>query len=85
VGRVLLTVLSDATAESFFWGEARVLVSAGIYSCSRASVARVAAELQAVSVYINRYITGEIVGRKPFEGCGVVGPCDMAGGPDYLH
>jgi delta 1-pyrroline-5-carboxylate dehydrogenase len=25
------------------------------------------------------------VGRKPFEGCGVVGPGDMAGGPDYLH
>jgi delta 1-pyrroline-5-carboxylate dehydrogenase len=27
----------------------------------------------------------EIVGRKPFEGSGAVGPCDMAGGPDYLH
>jgi RHH-type transcriptional regulator, proline utilization regulon repressor / proline dehydrogenase / delta 1-pyrroline-5-carboxylate dehydrogenase len=36
-------------------------------------------------VYINRHITGEIVGRKPFEGCGVVGPCDIAGGPAYLH
>ena len=43
------------------------------------------AELRAGNVYINRHITGAVVGRQPFGGFGMSGVGSKAGGPDYLH
>jgi RHH-type proline utilization regulon transcriptional repressor/proline dehydrogenase/delta 1-pyrroline-5-carboxylate dehydrogenase len=60
-------------------------LTAGIYSRSPANIARAAAELRAGNVYINRHITGAIVGRQPFGGFGMSGVGSKAGGPDYLH
>jgi RHH-type proline utilization regulon transcriptional repressor/proline dehydrogenase/delta 1-pyrroline-5-carboxylate dehydrogenase len=60
-------------------------LTAGIYSRSPANIARAAAELRAGNVYINRHITGAIVGRQPFGGYGMSGVGSKAGGPDYLH
>src|SRR5918995_1619324 len=60
-------------------------LTAGIYSRSPANIARAAAELRAGNVYINRHITGAIVGRQPFGGYGLSGVGSKAGGPDYLH
>jgi RHH-type transcriptional regulator, proline utilization regulon repressor / proline dehydrogenase / delta 1-pyrroline-5-carboxylate dehydrogenase len=59
-------------------------LTAGIYSRSPANIARAAAELRAGNVYINRHITGAVVGRQPFGGHGMSGVGSKAGGPDYL-
>jgi RHH-type transcriptional regulator, proline utilization regulon repressor / proline dehydrogenase / delta 1-pyrroline-5-carboxylate dehydrogenase len=59
-------------------------LTAGIYSRSPAAIARAAAELRAGNVYINRHITGAVVGRQPFGGYGMSGVGSKAGGPDYL-
>jgi len=59
-------------------------LTAGLYSRSPASIARAAAELRAGNVYINRPITGAVVGRQPFGGYGLSGVGSKAGGPDYL-
>jgi RHH-type proline utilization regulon transcriptional repressor/proline dehydrogenase/delta 1-pyrroline-5-carboxylate dehydrogenase len=60
-------------------------LTAGIYSRSPAAIARAAAELRAGNVYVNRHITGAVVGRQPFGGYGLSGVGSKAGGPDYLH
>jgi predicted delta-1-pyrroline-5-carboxylate dehydrogenase group 2 len=60
-------------------------LTAGIYSRSPAAIGRAAAELRAGNVYINRHITGAVVGRQPFGGYGLSGVGSKAGGPDYLH
>ena len=36
------------------------------------------------NLYINRKITGALVGRQPFGGLGLSGIGSKAGGPDYL-
>ena len=35
-------------------------------------------------MYVNRPITGAVVGRQPFGGFGLSGVGSKAGGPDYL-
>ena len=37
------------------------------------------------NLYLNRSITGAIVGRQPFGGFKMSGIGSKAGGPDYLH
>jgi RHH-type proline utilization regulon transcriptional repressor/proline dehydrogenase/delta 1-pyrroline-5-carboxylate dehydrogenase len=59
-------------------------LTAGIYSRSPSAIARAAAELRAGNVYVNRHITGAVVGRQPFGGYGLSGIGSKAGGPDYL-
>jgi RHH-type transcriptional regulator, proline utilization regulon repressor / proline dehydrogenase / delta 1-pyrroline-5-carboxylate dehydrogenase len=59
-------------------------LTAGIFSRSPASIRRAAAELRAGNVYVNRHITGAVVGRQPFGGYGMSGVGSKAGGPDYL-
>ena len=59
-------------------------LTAGIYSRSPAAIRRAAAELRAGNVYVNRAITGAVVGRQPFGGYGLSGVGSKAGGPDYL-
>jgi RHH-type proline utilization regulon transcriptional repressor/proline dehydrogenase/delta 1-pyrroline-5-carboxylate dehydrogenase len=59
-------------------------LTAGIYSRSPDAIARAAAELRAGNVYVNRPITGAVVGRQPFGGYGLSGIGSKAGGPDYL-
>lgn len=59
-------------------------LTAGIFSRSPASIRRASAELRAGNVYVNRAITGAVVGRQPFGGYGLSGVGSKAGGPDYL-
>jgi RHH-type proline utilization regulon transcriptional repressor/proline dehydrogenase/delta 1-pyrroline-5-carboxylate dehydrogenase len=59
-------------------------LTGGLFSRSPAHIARGAAELRAGNVYINRHITGAVVGRQPFGGYGMSGVGSKAGGPDYL-
>jgi RHH-type proline utilization regulon transcriptional repressor/proline dehydrogenase/delta 1-pyrroline-5-carboxylate dehydrogenase len=59
-------------------------LTAGVVSRSPTHIGVAAAELRAGNVYVNRPITGAVVGRQPFGGYGLSGVGSKAGGPDYL-
>ena len=59
-------------------------LTGGIFSRSPAHIARATEEMRAGNLYINRAITGAVVGRQPFGGYGMSGVGSKAGGPDYL-
>jgi RHH-type transcriptional regulator, proline utilization regulon repressor / proline dehydrogenase / delta 1-pyrroline-5-carboxylate dehydrogenase len=59
-------------------------LTAGVVSRSPANIRLAAGELRAGNVYVNRAITGAVVGRQPFGGYGLSGVGSKAGGPDYL-
>jgi RHH-type proline utilization regulon transcriptional repressor/proline dehydrogenase/delta 1-pyrroline-5-carboxylate dehydrogenase len=59
-------------------------LTAGLVSRSPSHIRLAAQELRAGNVYVNRPITGAVVGRQPFGGYGLSGVGSKAGGPDYL-
>jgi RHH-type proline utilization regulon transcriptional repressor/proline dehydrogenase/delta 1-pyrroline-5-carboxylate dehydrogenase len=59
-------------------------LTGGLYSRSPRHIARARKEFQAGNLYINRGITGALVGRQPFGGSRLSGIGAKAGGPDYL-
>jgi RHH-type proline utilization regulon transcriptional repressor/proline dehydrogenase/delta 1-pyrroline-5-carboxylate dehydrogenase len=59
-------------------------LTGGIFSRSPAHIAKATAEVRAGNFYVNRAITGAVVGRQPFGGYGLSGVGSKAGGPDYL-
>jgi RHH-type transcriptional regulator, proline utilization regulon repressor / proline dehydrogenase / delta 1-pyrroline-5-carboxylate dehydrogenase len=61
-------------------------LTAGIHALDPAEVALWAEAVQAGNLYVNRSITGAIVGRQPFGGwkASSVGPTAKAGGPSYV-
>jgi RHH-type proline utilization regulon transcriptional repressor/proline dehydrogenase/delta 1-pyrroline-5-carboxylate dehydrogenase len=59
-------------------------LTAGLFSRMPSHIKRVANEVRAGNVYVNRQITGAVVGRQPFGGHGMSGVGTKAGGPDYL-
>jgi RHH-type transcriptional regulator, proline utilization regulon repressor / proline dehydrogenase / delta 1-pyrroline-5-carboxylate dehydrogenase len=59
-------------------------LTAGLFSRDPTTVAAVAARLPAGNLYVNRQITGAMVGRQPFGGNRLSGVGSKAGGPDYL-
>jgi RHH-type transcriptional regulator, proline utilization regulon repressor / proline dehydrogenase / delta 1-pyrroline-5-carboxylate dehydrogenase len=59
-------------------------LTAGVVSRSPSHIRYATDELRAGNVYVNRNITGAVVGRHPFGGYGLSGVGSKAGGPDYL-
>ncbi len=59
-------------------------LTGGIFSRSPSNIEKVKVELNVGNLYINRKITGALVGRQPFGGFGMSGVGSKAGGPDYL-
>ncbi|MGH2684765.1 MAG: aldehyde dehydrogenase family protein, partial [Actinomycetota bacterium] len=59
-------------------------LTAGVFSRSPVNIRRAAEELRGGNIYINRGVTGAVVGRQPFGGFGMSGVGSKAGGPDYL-
>jgi RHH-type proline utilization regulon transcriptional repressor/proline dehydrogenase/delta 1-pyrroline-5-carboxylate dehydrogenase len=59
-------------------------LTGGIFSRSRANIRKAEERFKAGNLYINRKITGALVGRQPFGGSGMSGVGSKAGGPDYL-
>ncbi len=59
-------------------------LTGGLFSRSPANIQRVKEDFRAGNLYINRKITGALVGRQPFGGFGMSGTGSKAGGPDYL-
>ncbi len=59
-------------------------LTGGIYSRSPANLDRASREMMVGNLYLNRPITGALVGRQPFGGFRLSGIGSKAGGPDYL-
>ena len=59
-------------------------LTGGIFSRSPANLDRARRELLVGNLYLNRTITGALVGRQPFGGFKMSGIGTKAGGPDYL-
>ncbi len=59
-------------------------LTGGLFSRSPASIERVRREFRVGNLFINRGITGAVVGRQPFGGLKMSGGGARCGGPDYL-
>jgi RHH-type proline utilization regulon transcriptional repressor/proline dehydrogenase/delta 1-pyrroline-5-carboxylate dehydrogenase len=59
-------------------------LTGGVYSRSPKNLDRVRKEFMVGNLYLNRPITGALVGRHPFGGFKMSGIGTKAGGPDYL-
>jgi len=60
-------------------------LTGGLYSRSPVNIERAKAEMVCGNLYINRGITGAIVGRQPFGGFKMSGGGTKAGGREYLQ
>ncbi len=60
-------------------------LTGGLFSCSRPHIERAKREFYVGNLYINRKITGALVGTHPFGGFKMSGTNAKAGGPDYLR
>jgi RHH-type proline utilization regulon transcriptional repressor/proline dehydrogenase/delta 1-pyrroline-5-carboxylate dehydrogenase len=60
-------------------------LTAGIFSRSPANLERARREILVGNLYLNRAITGALVGRQPFGGFKLSGIGSKAGGADYLR
>ncbi|MHB9148612.1 MAG: L-glutamate gamma-semialdehyde dehydrogenase [Thermoleophilia bacterium] len=59
-------------------------LTGGLYSRSPQNIRRAYREFRVGNLYVNRGITGAMVGRQPFGGSRMSGIGSKAGGPDYL-
>jgi RHH-type proline utilization regulon transcriptional repressor/proline dehydrogenase/delta 1-pyrroline-5-carboxylate dehydrogenase len=59
-------------------------LTGGLYSRTPSHIQQAQTEFEVGNLYINRNITGAIVGRQPFGGFKLSGVGSKAGGPDYL-
>jgi RHH-type transcriptional regulator, proline utilization regulon repressor / proline dehydrogenase / delta 1-pyrroline-5-carboxylate dehydrogenase len=59
-------------------------LTGGVYSRSPDNIRRVKREFRVGNLYVNRKITGALVGRQPFGGFKMSGVGSKAGGGDYL-
>jgi RHH-type proline utilization regulon transcriptional repressor/proline dehydrogenase/delta 1-pyrroline-5-carboxylate dehydrogenase len=60
-------------------------LTGGLFSRSPGNIMKVRSDFGVGNLYINRKITGALVGRQPFGGFGMSGVGSKAGGPDYLR
>lgn len=64
--------------------DSQFALTGGVYSRNPRHIEEAKRRFRAGDLYINRKITGAIVGRQPFGGLAMSGVGDKAGGPDYL-
>jgi RHH-type proline utilization regulon transcriptional repressor/proline dehydrogenase/delta 1-pyrroline-5-carboxylate dehydrogenase len=65
--------------------DSRYALTGGVYSRNPRHVALARRRFAVGSLYINRKITGAIMGRHPFGGSALSGIGEKAGGPDYVR
>ena len=75
----------DFAAALSLANESEFALTGGCYSRSPANIERAKAELVCGNLYINRGITGALVGRQPFGGFRMSGGGTKAGGREYLQ
>ena len=66
-------------------GGSSFALTGGLFSRNPATVEYVSDRVPVGNLYINRHITGAMVGRQPFGGNRLSGNGTKAGGPGYLH
>ena len=76
------TGLDDALAMA---NDCDYALTGGLFSRSPAAIKRVRQRFRVGNLYINRGITGALVGRQPFGGFRLSGLGSKAGGPGYLE
>ncbi len=79
-----VTAVADVDAACDVVDSLPFALTGGLFSRNPATVERVAARLPVGNLYVNRGITGAMVGRQPFGGNRRSGIGAKAGGPDYL-
>ena len=57
----------------------------GVHSRIKTTQDKISAAINAGNIYVNRSMTGAVVGVQPFGGMGMSGSGPKAGGPYYLH
>jgi 1-pyrroline-5-carboxylate dehydrogenase len=60
-------------------------LTGGVYSADPARIEQAMREFHVGNLYVNRKITGALVGVQPFGGFNMSGSNAKAGGPDYLR
>ncbi len=84
-GPLLAVVKAESMADALaIANDSDYALTGGIFSRSPANILWAAREFRVGNLYINRAITGAIVGRQPFGGFKMSGVGSKAGGPDYL-
>lgn len=85
-GPVLAVMRVKDFATALTWANrSRFALTAGVFSRCPSHLIMAQRQLLAGNIYINRGITGALVGRQPFGGFKLSGLGTKAGGPDYLH
>ncbi|MCW3003155.1 MAG: Aldehyde Dehydrogenase [Conexibacter sp.] len=79
-----LQAVPDIAAACASVEASRFALTGGLFSRSPKTVEEVAARTPVGNLYVNREITGAMVGRQPFGGGRLSGTGPKAGGPDYL-
>lgn len=84
-GPVLAVIRAENLDEAIrIANDSQYALTGGVYSRSPANIDRVKEELEVGNMYINRGITGAMVGRHPFGGFKLSGLGSKTGGKDYL-
>ncbi|MBM4034753.1 MAG: aldehyde dehydrogenase family protein [Planctomycetes bacterium] len=84
-GPVLAVMRAKDFSQAIEWANStRFALTGGVFSRSPEHLERCRREFRVGNLYINRGITGAIVGRQPFGGFRMSGVGSKAGGPDYL-
>ncbi|TAL38423.1 MAG: L-glutamate gamma-semialdehyde dehydrogenase [Spirochaetes bacterium] len=84
-GPVLVIMRAKDFGQAIEWANATPFaLTGGVFSRSPANIDRARKEFRVGNLYINRGITGAMVGRQPFGGMRMSGTGTRAGGPDYL-
>jgi RHH-type proline utilization regulon transcriptional repressor/proline dehydrogenase/delta 1-pyrroline-5-carboxylate dehydrogenase len=84
-GPVLAVIRAESFAEAVnIANDSEYHLTGGIYSRTEEHLALARRDFRVGNLYINRGVTGAVVGRQPFGGFGSSGTGPKAGGPDYL-
>ncbi len=84
-GPVLSVMRAASFAEALDWANASAYkLTGGIFSRKPSHIQRARREFRVGNLYVNRGVTGALVGRQPFGGFGLSGTGTQAGGPEYL-
>jgi RHH-type transcriptional regulator, proline utilization regulon repressor / proline dehydrogenase / delta 1-pyrroline-5-carboxylate dehydrogenase len=84
-GPVLAVIIAKNLAKAVqIANDTPFALTGGLYSRSPQNIERVRSEFLVGNLYVNRPITGAIVGRHPFGGFKMSGGGTKAGGTDYL-
>jgi RHH-type proline utilization regulon transcriptional repressor/proline dehydrogenase/delta 1-pyrroline-5-carboxylate dehydrogenase len=84
-GPVLAVMRAESFAEALAVANATAYkLTGGVFSRKPSHLAAARREFRVGNLYLNRGITGALVGRQPFGGFGLSGVGSKAGGPDYL-